>query len=91
MIKNPIITEKTLVDYKNLKKVTFEVAINTTKDLARKELEELYGVKVQGVWVNNRLGKVKTNRLNRRLIKNPDRKVMVFKLSEKDEIDIFKS
>jgi large subunit ribosomal protein L23 len=91
LIKRPVITEKTIKNYKELKKVTFEVSMEANKTNASKAIEEIYGVKVLDVTVANRLGKYKFSRLTRKLNKNKDRKIMVFKLSEKDEIDIFNS
>ena len=91
LIKRPVITEKTIKNYKDFKKVTFEVSMDANKTSASKAIEEIYGVKVVDTKVVNRLGKYKFSRLTRKLNKNKDKKIMVFKLSEKDEIDIFNS
>lgn len=91
LIKRPVITEKTIRNYKDSKKVTFEVSMDANKLDASKAIQEIYGVKVLDTKVVNRLGKYKFNRLSRKLNKNKDKKIMVFTLSEKDEIDIFNS
>ena len=91
IIKRPIVTEKTIKNYKDSKKVTFEVSIDANKTNASKAIQDIYGVKVIDARVTNRLGKYKFSRLTRKLNKNKDKKIMIFTLSEKDEIDIFNS
>jgi len=91
ILKRPIVTEKTLANYKKDKKVVFEVDVDTNKTEASKVLENIYGVKVVDVKVLNRLGKYKLDRRTRRMNKTRDRKIMIFTISEKDEIDIFNS
>lgn len=90
-IIKPVITEKTLNNYKKNKKVTFEVNINTDKDNAKKSLENIYGVKISDVRVISRLGKYKTDRKIRKLNKLSDKKIMIFTLKDNSEIDIFKN
>lgn len=90
MIKTPIITEKSISQYQEQNKVTFEVSLSTNRSEAKKEIEELYGVSVEGVKVINRLGKIGTNRITRKpQRKSRDKKIMIFKIGEKDKIDIF--
>lgn len=89
IIKRPIITEKSLNQYKNENKVTFEVALDADKLQAKKLIENLYGVKVLKSWVTNRLGKVKYNRISRRASKLADKKIMTFELKKGDKIDLF--
>ena len=91
LIKRPIITEKTIGNYKEGKKVVFEVDINANKTNAAKAIEAVYGVKVLDTKVVNRLGKYKFNRRSRKMNKLQDKKIMVFKIGENDEIDIFNS
>lgn len=88
-IKRPVITEKSLAQYKNNNKVTFEVSLDTNKIEASKMIEKLYGVKVLNVWTNSRLGKIKYNRLSRKKSKLSDRKFMTFELKKGDKIDLF--
>ncbi len=90
-IKKPIVTEKTIALYKKFKRATFEVDIDVNKIEAAKAVEGAYGVKVLGVTVTNRLGKYRINRLSRKLSKGQDRKIMTFKLSDKDKIEIFEA
>lgn len=87
----PVLTEKTLANYKKENKVTFEIDLNANKHAARKALEEVYGVKVLDASVNNRLGKYKINRTNRKLIKKSDRKIMVFQLDKDSKLDLFEA
>lgn len=91
ILKKPIVTEKTLASYKADKKVAYEVTLNANKILAAKALENAFGVKVQDVKIINRVGKYKLDRRSRKLNKQKDMKIMIFKLSENDEIDVFNS
>jgi len=89
IIKMPVLTEKSIAKYKNEGKATFEVDVNTNKKAAAKALTAAYGVEVVDVKTNSRMGKYKVNRLNRKLIKREDKKIMTFKLADKNKIDIF--
>lgn len=89
IIKRPVITEKSIKNYQNNNKVTFEVDINTDKLVATKALERIFGVKVLDVKTNSRLGKVKFNRLSKRASKLQDKKFMIFKLDSSSKIDLF--
>jgi ribosomal protein L23 len=91
VIKKPVLTEKTLANYQKNKQVVFEVAISADKIKAAKELESTYGVEVKSVQVVNRVGKYKMDRKHRSLIKHADQKIMIFKLSDKDSIDLFET
>lgn len=90
-VKKPLITEKTLRNYQTDHKVTFEVVLSADKDHARKELETLYGVKVLSVTTSSRLGKKKYSRLSKTFGKLSDRKIMVFKLDQGSNIDLFET
>jgi large subunit ribosomal protein L23 len=90
ILKKPIVTEKTVMLFKNNNQVTFEVNLNADKFAAIKALEEAFGVKVESVQVINRLGKKKRNRKNNRVEqKKANKKLMVFKLKDGDKISIF--
>lgn len=91
IIRKPIITEKTMKNYKDNNVVVFEVDVKANKKDATKILEDVYGVKVLAARVINRLGKYKSERARRKINKQSDKKIMIFKLAEKDQIDIFKS
>lgn len=87
-IKKPIITEKSISMYKNDSKATFEVGGRINKNSAKRELEKMYDIEIEKVWVNNRLGKYKTIKGKRNLAKQSDKKIMVFKL-KKGKLDFF--
>lgn len=90
LIKSPVITEKSVLAYKNDNKVTFVVDLSADKINASKSLETLYGVTVEGAHVVNRLGKTKSDRRTRKTVqKTRNKKIMVFKLKKGDAIDIF--
>lgn len=90
LIKSPVVTEKSIQNYKNDNKVTFVVDLEADKISAAKALESVYGVTVESVTVVNRLGKKRTDRVSRRTVrKSKDKKIMVFKLKKGDAIDIF--
>ena len=89
IIKKPVITEKTIAQYKKDRKVVFEIDTNTSKANAKKNIEQIYGVKVENAKVINRLGKYKMNRRTRMLSKTQDKKIGIFKLKEGSKIDLF--
>lgn len=69
---------------------TFEVANAADKIMAVRELEELFGIKVEGVTVSNRVGKMKrVSRNSRTMVRRPSKKVMTFTLKKGDKIDLF--
>lgn len=89
VIKKALITEKTLREYKEGRKVTFEVALNADKTRVKKAVEELFGVKVLECKMINRLGKFKLNRLTRKMGRTQDRKIAILTLKEGDKLDLF--
>lgn len=90
LIKSPVVTEKSVQQYKNDNKVTFVVSLDADKINAAKALEAAYGVTVESINVVNRLGKKRTDRVSRKTVrKSKDKKIMVFKLKKGDAIDIF--
>ncbi len=90
ILRKPVVTEKSINEYKTESKVTFEVDLKANKIVAAKVLENVFGVTVEGVWVNNRLGKKGMDRTRRREVNiKPNKKIMVFKLKKGDKIDIF--
>ncbi len=88
ILKKPIVTEKSISEYKNKKFVSFEVDVNATKVNARREFETMYGLKVVAVKSTSRMGKYKRNRVSGATIKLKDKKIMLFKLSEKDKFEL---
>jgi ribosomal protein L23 len=90
ILKKPIVTEKTLDNYKKYNKVSFEVILATDKIQAAKALAEAYSVTVEKSWVTNRLGKKRQSRTSRKLVrKSSDKKIMTFQLKKGDKINIF--
>ncbi|MCA9379016.1 50S ribosomal protein L23 [Candidatus Dojkabacteria bacterium] len=92
LIKNPIITEKTVALANQFNQYTFEVDAAANKVSAAAELAEAFKVKVVAVRVNNRLGKPYMHgKYRRQASLKPSKKVMVFQLKSGDTIDLFKN
>jgi len=89
VLKKPIITEKTLREYKENKVVTFSVNLNANKHQIERTLIEVYAVKVAGIRVVNRLGKVKFSRFSKKKGKLQDQRIAYIKLEDNQKIDIF--
>ncbi len=88
ILKKPVVTEKSITEYKTNKYVSFEVDVNATKTNAKREFESIYGVKVVEVKSTSRMGKYKRDRVSGNTVKHKDRKIMLFKLSEKDKFEL---
>ena len=58
-IVRPVITEKSSAAYQEHGEYTFEVHPEATKPQIRVAIEQLFGVKVTGVWTSNQRGKEK--------------------------------
>ncbi len=58
IIKRPLITEES-VDYMEGNKYTFEVSKDANKYEIKKAIEHIFGVTVEKVYTQNRLGKMK--------------------------------
>jgi len=56
-IITPIVTEQTSTAYQDRGEYTFRVHPRATKTQIRKAVEELFNVKVTGVWTSNHRGK----------------------------------
>jgi large subunit ribosomal protein L23 len=56
-IITPIVTEQTSSAYQDRGEYTFRVHPKSTKTQIRKAIEELFNVKVTGVWTSNHRGK----------------------------------
>ena len=67
--------------------VTLRVASDATKTTIRSAIEQLFGVKVTGVWTSNQRGKAR--RVGQQLGRRPHWKKAVVKLRDGDTIDIF--
>ncbi len=86
-IVRPIVTEKTSIARQERGEYVFEVASDATKPAIRQAIEQLFGVKVTGVWTSQMRGK--TRRVGRSAGKRPNWKKAIVKLREGDTIEIF--
>ena len=86
-IVRPLITEKSSAAYQDRGEYTFEVHPDATKPQIRSAIEQLFGVKVTGVWTSNVRGKEK--RMGKSVGRRPNWKKAIVKLREGDTIEIF--
>ena len=86
-IVRPLITEKSSAAYQDRGEYTFEVHHDATKPQIRTAIEQLFGVKVTGVWTLNVRGKEK--RMGKNVGRRPNWKKAIVKLREGDTIEIF--
>ena len=87
-IVRPIVTEKTSVAYQERGEYTFEVASRRERSRQiRQAIEQLFGVKVTGVWTSNQRGKA--TRMGKTVGRRPNWKKAIVTLREGDTIEIF--
>lgn len=86
-IVRPLITEKSSAAYQDRGEYTFEVHPDATKPQIRTAIEQLFAVKVTGVWTLNVRGKEK--RMGKTVGRRPNWKKAIVKLREGDTIEIF--
>ena len=86
-IVRPIVTEQSSAAYQERGEYTFRVASDATKTTIRAAIEQLFGVKVTGVWTSNQRGKAR--RVGKDVGRRPHWKKAVVKLRDGDTIDIF--
>jgi large subunit ribosomal protein L23 len=86
-IVRPIITEKSSVAYQERGEYTFEVHPDANKTAVKQAIEQLFGVKVTGVWTSNQRGKVR--RVGKTSGRRANWKKAIVKLREGDTIEIF--
>ena len=86
-IVRPLITEKTSAAYQDRGEYVFEVHPDASKTQIRSAIEQLFGVKVTGVWTSNQRGK--TKRMGNNIGRRPNWKKAIVKLREGDTIEIF--
>jgi len=86
-IVRPIVTEQSSAAYQERGEYTFRVASDATKTTIRNAVEQLFGVKVTGVWTSNQRGKAR--RVGQQTGRRPHWKKAVVKLKDGDTIDIF--
>jgi large subunit ribosomal protein L23 len=86
-IVRPLITEKSSAAYQDRGEYTFEVHPDATKPQIRSAIEQLFGVKVTGVWTSNVRGKEK--RMGTTMGRRPNWKKAIVTLRDGDTIEIF--
>jgi len=86
-IVRPLITEKSSAAYQDRGEYTFEVHPLATKPQIRSAIEQLFGVKVTGVWTSNVRGKEK--RMGKTTGHRPNWKKAIVTLRDGDTIEIF--
>jgi large subunit ribosomal protein L23 len=86
-IVRPLITEKSSAAYQARGEYTFEVHVDATKTQVRSAIEQLFGVKVTGVWTMNVRGK--DRRMGKTAGRRPNWKKAIVTLREGDTIEIF--
>ena len=84
-IVRPIVTEKTSIARQERGEYVFEVAPDASKPAIRQAIEQLFGVKVTGVWTSNQRGKEK--RMGRTVGRRPNWKKAIVKLREGETIE----
>jgi len=86
-VVRPIVTEQSSVAYQERGEYTFRVASDSTKTSIRTAIEQLFGVKVTGVWTSNQRGKAR--KVGKSAGRRPHWKKAIVKLRDGDSIDIF--
>ena len=84
-IVRPLVTEATSVAYQERGEYVFEVHPEANKLEIKQAIEQLFGVKVTGVWTSQQRGK--TRRVGRAIGRRKDWKKAIVKLREGDTID----
>ncbi len=87
ILVRPIVTEKSSVAYQERGEYHFEVHPDANKPAIRQAVEQLFGVKVAGVWTSNQRGKVR--RVGKTSGHRPNWKKAIVTLREGDTIEIF--
>lgn len=87
VIKRPIVTEKSMHEYENHQKVTFEVAKGVNRTQVKQAVEEIFKVKVEKVNMINT--KPKTKRVGRNVGKTSAITKAIVKIAEGHEIKLF--
>ena len=86
-IVRPIVTEQSSAAYQERGEYTFRVASDATKTTIRAAIEQLFGVKVTGVWTSNHRGK--DRRVGQVIGRRPHWKKAIVTLKDGDSIEIF--
>ena len=86
-IVRPLVTEKSSAAYQERGEYAFEVHPDATKHAIKSAIEQLFGVRVTGVWTSNQRGKLR--RMGKTAGNRPNWKKAIVKLAEGDTIEIF--
>jgi large subunit ribosomal protein L23 len=86
-VVRPLVTERSSAAFQERGEYTFVVHPEATKGSIRAAIEQLFGVKVTGVWTSNQRGK--DRRVGRGVGKRPNWKKAIVKLRAGDKIEIF--
>jgi large subunit ribosomal protein L23 len=86
-IVRPLITEKSSAAYQDRSEYTFQVHPDASKPQIRDAIEELFGVKVVGVWTSNHRGKER--RVGKSAGRRPNWKKAIVKLAPGNTIPVF--
>ncbi|HEX8117766.1 MAG TPA: 50S ribosomal protein L23 [Pyrinomonadaceae bacterium] len=86
-IIRPLVTEKSQQGYHEHREYHFEVHPDANKIAIKQAVEQLFGVKVTGVWTMNQRGK--TRRVGKTVGARSNWKKAIVKLREGDTIEIF--
>lgn len=86
-IIQPLITEKSSEAFQERSEYTFRVHPDASKPQIKRAVEELFQVRVKGVWTSNFRGK--TKRLGRTVGRKAHWKKAIVRLAEGDTIEIF--
>ena len=86
-IVRPLITEKTSAAYQSRGEYAFQVHPDASKPQIRSAIEQLFGVKVTGVWTSNVRGKEK--RMGRFVGKRSNWKKAVVTIAAGQNVEFF--
>jgi large subunit ribosomal protein L23 len=85
-IVRPLVTEKSSLAYQERGEYHFEVHPDATKPAIKQAVEQLFGVRVAGVWTSNQRGKLR--KVGKTAGRRPNWKKAIVTLSE-GRIEIF--
>ena len=87
IIKGPIISDKAYKLNSEQKKLTLEVHKSANKPMVKEAIEKLFNVKVRDVRIIIRKGKIKRDRIKKRLFKSVTTKRAIITLKEGYSLD----
>ena len=86
-IVRPLVTEKSQAGYHDRQEYHFEVHPDANKPTIKRAVEQLFGVRVAGVWTSHQRGK--TRRVGKTAGRRANWKKAIVTLREGDRIDSF--